>query len=394
MPLPRAGGGSSGCLCPDCRGELRDLREHERVVEDVVPARVVVTRYRTRSGYCKGCKKRVESRAPEQPPAGFRGDQPHAQLGLNALAWAAVLHVENRLPLRQVAAVMEQASGLKVCAGALARQAQRLAGWMAGEYERVKLALRASAVVHCDETGGRVAGTGVWLWGVCSPNHDLYHFDGSRAGAVARELLGEAFGGRLVSDFYSAYTRLPYKQQKCLVHLLRELRDTAAGSPAFAAGSFRRRLRRVLKEMLLLKGRWDELGDDDYATKACRLWDRLEAAGKAGKASADPDERRVGKRVARWHRELAAFLFERGLAGTNNAAERAMIHAVVARKVSGGHRSWPGAHAWAVLASVARTARKQGRDVLDTFKQVLTTAWAGGEPGLLVAPPAVAGPSP
>ena len=157
VPLPRAGGGSSGCLCPDCRGELRDLREHERVVEDVVPARVVVTRYRTRSGYCKGCKKRVESRAPEQPPAGFRGDQPHAQLGLNALAWAAVLHVENRLPLRQVAAVMEQASGLKVCAGALARQAQRLAGWMAGEYERVKLALRASAVVHCDETGGRVA---------------------------------------------------------------------------------------------------------------------------------------------------------------------------------------------------------------------------------------------
>jgi hypothetical protein len=404
VPLPtrsRAGGGGGGsaaCLCPDCRGELRDLRDHERLVEDVVPATVRVTRYRTRSGYCKGCRRRVESRAPDQPPAGFHGEQPHARLGLNALARAAVLHVENRLPLRQVAAVMAQASGLKVSAGALARQAQRLAGWMAAEYERVKLALRASAVVHCDGTGGRVGGGPAWLWGVCAANHDLYHFDARRAGAVARELLGEAFGGRLVTDFYSAYTRLPCKQQKCLVHLLRELRDTAAKDPAFAAGSFRRRLRRVLKEMLLLKlllkGRWDELADDDYITKACRLWDRLEAVGKAGKASADPDERRVGRRVVRWHKELAAFLFEKGLDGTNNAAERAMIHAVVARKISGGHRSWPGAHAWAVLASIARTARKQGRDVLDTFKRVLTAAWAGREPGLLAAPPAAAGPSP
>jgi hypothetical protein len=72
VPLPAAEDGA--CLCPHCRGELADLRTHERVVEDIVPAKVVTTRYRTSSGFCKQCKKRVESRHPQQPPP---ADLPH-----------------------------------------------------------------------------------------------------------------------------------------------------------------------------------------------------------------------------------------------------------------------------------------------------------------------------
>jgi hypothetical protein len=37
------------------------------------------------------------------------------------------------------------------------------------------------------------------------------------------------------------------------VHLLRELRDTSARNPAFAGGSFGRRLKRLAQERLLLK---------------------------------------------------------------------------------------------------------------------------------------------
>lgn len=89
MPLPA--GEAGRCLCPHCRGELEDLKDHEREAEDIVPATVQVARYRTRSRYCKHCAKRVESRHAEQPPPEFHGDLPHAQLGLNALAIAAAL---------------------------------------------------------------------------------------------------------------------------------------------------------------------------------------------------------------------------------------------------------------------------------------------------------------
>ena len=396
VPLPEDPVGR--CLCPHCRGELRDLKVHEDLVEDLVPARVEVTRYRTRSGYCNCCERRVRTRHPEQPPpAGL----PHAQLGLNALATAAVLRADNRLPMRQVSAVLGHGSVLKVCAGAVARQVRRLARWLRGEYDAIRDRLRGSDVVGCDETGGRVAGRNVWLWGLASPLHALFHFDRRRSGRVVKGLLGESFGGHLVSDFYSAYTRLPYRMQKCLVHLLRDLRETARKNPAvagqspdpapFARGSFRRRCRRLVKEMLLLKRRWDGLGDDAYTTAACRLWDRLEVLGRDGEVSTDADDRRLGKRLVRFNKELAAFLFVKGLPADNNAVERQMRHAAVTRKISGGHRSWKGAEDWAVIASVVRTARLQGRDVLETVKRLLTAAWAGEPPGLLASP---SGPSP
>ncbi len=50
-----------------------------------------------------------------------------------------------------------------------------------------------------------------------------------------------------------------------------------------------------------------------------------------------------------------------------------------------GSRSARGAQAWAVLASLLRTARQHGRDVLATLKTLLMQAWAGEEPGFLAS---------
>ena len=59
---------------------------------------------------------------------------------------------------------------------------------------------------------------------------------------------------------------------------------------------------------------------------------------------------------------------------------------MVARKVSGGSRSAKGAEAWAKLASIMRTASQQGRNVLETVKQLLTEHWAGKPAMALTAP--------
>jgi hypothetical protein len=53
------------------------------------------------------------------------------------------------------------------------------------------------------------------------------------------------------------------------------------------------------------------------------------------------------------------------------------------RKITGGSRSSEGARAWAILASVMRTAEQQGRDVLDTIKTLLRAEWAGKNIALL-----------
>ena len=57
VPLPRDPAGRASC--PHCNACLLDLKDHERVVEDVVPSQVVVTCYHTASGWCPGCRHRV-----------------------------------------------------------------------------------------------------------------------------------------------------------------------------------------------------------------------------------------------------------------------------------------------------------------------------------------------
>lgn len=381
VPLP-PGGTSGRPLCPHCRGALRKLKRHRQVVEDLVPAHVRVTCYHTASGYCPHCKRRVESRAAGQPPrAGLKG---RGQLGLNVLATAAVLRVENRLPFRQVVQLLSDVAGLRVCAGAAARQLQRLAGWLGGEYEQVRTRLRRGRVAYTDETGHRNAGRNGWLWTVGDGDrHTLYHVDPSRSGKVIQGLLGESFGGTMVCDFYGGYDAMRCAKQRCNTHLLRELRDTAQQSPAFAAHAFGRRCKRLVQDLLKLKKRWNELDDAAYTRKGCRLEDRLEQLAVRFADDPEPDVARLAGRLSRYRSELTAFLWDEHVDGTNNAAERALRPAVVFRKITGGSRSMAGARAWATLASICRTARQQGRDVLGTLKTLIERSWSGQEPGFL-----------
>jgi len=361
--------------CPHCSACLLDLEDHERVVEDIIPAKVVVRCYHTRSGWCPCCRKQVESRALEQPPA---ANIPHGQLGINALATAMLLRIVHRLPFRQVTQVFANLPGLSVSPGAITKQVQRIADWFDDDYQKLMIQLRCAPHVYADETGWRTNGRNGYLWSVSSPTHTLFHVDKSRSGRVIRKLLGKAFGGTLVSDFYSAYSIMDCKKQKCLAHLLRELTESAEKSPAFAAGAFFIKSKRLVKEMLLLKGQWDKLGEERYVPRVRRIEKRLEQLIAA--ENIEPNAKRIARRMRRHQKELTAFLWEKDLDGTNNAAERALRPAVVARKISGGSRSKNGAEAWATLSSLMRTASQQNRNLLETLKAMLTAAWASDKP--------------
>lgn len=370
VPLPAGEAGQ--CLCPCCRGELADLKDHERVVEEIVPSAVRVTRYHTRSGYCQHCRKRIESRHEEQPPA---ADLPHGQLGLNVLAIAAALKHDAGLPYRKVSWVLKDLCGLSVSHGALVKQVRRLGGWLGESRDAIEQQLRAGPHVHADETGWRVNGVNHWLWALTNPRCTLYQIDKRRGSVVVRRTLGERYTGTLVSDFLPTYDKLPYKAQKCIPHLLRDIEKTTARNPAFAANPFGRKLMRTAKDLLRLKARWDELSDDAYSMRASRLADRLDNLART--ESADKDVNRLANRLKRHAGGLAEFLLVKDLPGDNNAAERAIRPAVVIRKISGGHRAETTATAATVVMSVLRTARQQGKNIIATIKHLAQRHLAG-----------------
>jgi len=351
----------------------------------LVPSKVITTCYHTTSGYCPGCRKVVESRAPEQPPA---ADVPHAQLGLNALATAAVMRVCYRLPLRQITKLFAQLPQMKISPGGIVKQLKRLGKWLQEQYHRLKLVLRAAGVVHADETGWRTNGKNGYLWTLTNADATVYHVDQSRGGQVIVELLGQAFGHdgqTLVSDFYSVYDQFDASQQKCLTHLLRELRDTVIKRPELAGHGFFKQGKRLVQDMLKLKRLHATMDAIGYARRVQQVETRLDDLIKKTWNDADAD--RLTKRLIKHRDSLTTFLHKPEVDGTNNAAERALRPAVVMRKITGGSRSAAGAKAFSILASVMRTAEQQGRDVVETIKTLLKAAWSGEDIYLLTDPP-------
>jgi transposase len=357
-------------VCPHCKCPLTHRRAHRRIVEDLIPGAVEVTCYHTHSGYCPRCRKRIESRAPEQPPA---ASLPHGQLGINALATVAILRVRHRLPFRQIAQLLKDMPGLSISAGGLVKQIKRLARWLEGKYQDLIRQMRASEHVHADETGWRINGRNFWLWAFTNPAFTLYHVDQSRGGKVPLKLLGKAFGGTVIADFYSAYDGLNGPRQRCLVHLMREVKQTGEQDPSFAGTTLSRKLLRWCQEVLRLKKRWAQLSDPQYEMKASRLEDRLD--GLIALSEEHSDARRLGKRLRRYRSELTRFLWDQKLDGTNNAAERALRPAVVMRKITGGSRSREGAAAWAKLASLLRSADQKRLGVYEATKKLIMDYW-------------------
>jgi transposase len=370
-PLPT--GPNRRAVCPHCKCPLARLRKHRRIVEDLVPGAVQTTCYHTHSGYCPHCQRRVESKAPQQPPA---ANVPHGQLGLNALATAAILRVRHRLPFRQIARLLKDMPGLSLSPGGLVKQIKRLARYLDAQYQDLIRRMRASPHVHVDETGWRIDGKNFWLWAFTDPTFTLYHVDESRGGKVALRLLGKAFGGTVIADFYGAYDRLNNDKQRCLTHLMREVKETGQTAPGFVDTPLSRKLTRWCSDALRLKKQWRESPDAKYEMKASRLEDRLDAL--TAMPHRHPEAQRLCKRLTRYRAELTRFLWDEKLDGTNNAAERALRPAVIMRKITGGSRSTEGAVAWAKLASLLRTADQRKLGVYEATKKLIMDYWAGG----------------
>ena len=69
----------------------------------------------------------------------------------------------------------------------------------------------------------------------------------------------------------------------------------------------------------------------------------------------------------KFKRDVLRFLYDFAVPFTNNLAERDIRVMKVKMKISGGFRTMAGARTFACLRSVISTARKQGRNILQTL---------------------------
>jgi len=85
-------------------------------------------------------------------------------------------------------------------------------------------------LVHADETRPNIKGHLAYVWVLTNMTEVAYVLAESREAEIAHDLLKD-FKGVLVSDFYAAYESIPCPQQKCLIHLMRDLNDEILSNP-------------------------------------------------------------------------------------------------------------------------------------------------------------------
>ena len=85
-------------------------------------------------------------------------------------------------------------------------------------------------LIHADETSANIKGHLAYVWVFTSLREVVYILAESREGELVKELL-KGFNGVLVSDFYAAYDTIECAQQKCLIHLMRDLNDEILNNP-------------------------------------------------------------------------------------------------------------------------------------------------------------------
>jgi transposase len=341
--------------CPDC-GHKVSKRGHTRtrIVEDIEATQATTTEHTLHQYYCQSCKKRVEPKVAQALP--------NATIGNRAVALTAWMHYGLGTTISQVQEVLSRLFQLPISPGGLTQQWARLAEILRPWHDQIGEAARSSAVLHADETGWRVNGRTHWLWCFTAPDLTYYTIDASRGSRVLLDFFGETFAGTLVTDFFGAYNKIAAdRRQVCLVHLLRELKRVSERNASKEWKDFAVPLKRILKDAFKLAARSDR-DAKDYASKRARIKARLEDL-LFGDVKGD-DATRLMKRLLKFEDHLFTFLDDLAVPPDNNAAEREIRPAVIARKNSFHNTSDPGAVTQAALMSIHRTLARRGLDPL------------------------------
>ena len=281
------------------------------------------------------------------------------RLSISTMAMIASLHEVTRLPLGQIQWLLDSFYQLKLSLGEIVRVLQVVGQRAAGTVASLLEELRQSPLVHADETGWRENGANGYLWSFSNEKLHYLVRRHSRASEVVRGVLGEAFSGVLVSDFYSAYNFLDCPHQRCWVHLLRDVHELVAHHPDNEAlAQWTKQLYAFYLEAKATSQRVKGLARPERASARQALEGRLLTLATPY-LGVDVPQRVLCQRIDRYLAELLTFVELPFVPSDNNAAERAIRPQVVARKISGGTRSARGSATKATLASLFSTWHRQ-----------------------------------
>ena len=361
LPVNATVGPSQPGRCPKCRSPrvlkrgrssrlLRDLKFSAGGVKRWI------TKYVTTYYECGNCAQLFTS--DKHDHAGHR-------YGQQLLAYVVYSIVELDMPQAKLARVMKTLFGYSLAQSTMNRLKGRAADLYSEAHAAIKTKLLNAGVVHADETRLSTKSKAGYVWVFTSMEEVVYVWAETREGDVVREFL-DGFNGVLVSDFYAAYDSIDCPQQKCLVHLIRDLNSDVTKEP------FNEELRELVQDFATIVKAMIETVDrfglkkyflNRHKKEVGRFYERLSA-----NVCETETARKVQDRLEKNRDKLFTFLDHDGVPWNNNNAEHAIKAFSRLRDVIQCCTNEVGVRDYLVLLSICQTCTYKGVDFLDVLR--------------------------
>jgi hypothetical protein len=210
--------------CPKCKNSLKDvnpfgycnhyIRDFEKLKRglQLVYIRHVIYRYK-----CPHCGKIVSK---------YFGKLKNARYGIGLIAFVLYERVERGGSWEGIRSTINRIVHAPECVPTIAAFIEWIKKYedeMRTIYDAFLKAIKSSPFAHVDETGLPLDGKNWWLWCIVATEVVLYLPSDTRGSEAIKDIFHE-YKGILLSDFWTAYNKLDAEQQKCLEHVVRELR--------------------------------------------------------------------------------------------------------------------------------------------------------------------------
>ena len=346
-------------------------------VFELPPVRPHVTEYRRHRLTCPHCRRVT---CPALPPDARGGYGPRVE------AVCAVLSGAYRVGKRGVARLMGDLFGLPISPAAVCDLQHQTAAAL-GPVAAAAHAHVVGKPANVDETGWREGRQRAWLWVAVTACVTVFLIRLSRGRKVLRELI-PGTPGVLTTDRYPAYHHLAAdRRQVCWAHLRRDFQamiDRGNGGTPIG-----KQLLALADDLL---GQWKRVRDGTLTRR--RFVSHHLGGIRAGvyvllrRGRVCPCVKTAGvcRELLARVGTLYTFAAVGGVEPTNNAAERALRHAVCWRRTSYGTDSATGSRFVERVLTAVASCRQQGRDVLALLTTTIQAARTGGAaPSLIPA---------
>jgi len=272
-------------------------------------------------------------------------------------SWAMFQHVAYRIALKTLTKMFEEFFGLRVGPQEVHMFKSLMASYYELTYRKLLEKILSGGLLHADETEVRLQHGKGYVWVFTNLEEVVYMYRPTREGDFLRELL-QGFHGVLVSDFYSAYDGIECPQQKCLIHLMRDINQELLNNPfdedlKLITQPFGALLRSIVATV-------DEHGLRRHYLRQHESDVEQYFRSLAEQSLSSEAAEALRARLTKYRYKLFTFLNYDGVPWNNNNAEYAIKQFAYYREQAGASLVESGLRDYLVLLSICQTCRYKG----------------------------------